>query len=90
MLEKLDRKRVYLPLNRIQPPTWASNSPVFADTPLTRLFLKDTDGHPRAVELREDEPNITEFANTIFEGLRDRYREAIAVLSRHSGPVVES
>jgi hypothetical protein len=80
MLEKLDRKRVYLPLNRIQPPTWASNSPVFADTPLTRLFLKDIDGHPRAVELlaetpaefREDEPNITEFANTIFEGLRDR------------------
>jgi hypothetical protein len=49
-------KRVYLPLNRLHPPTWEKdNSPVFNNSPVTRLLVNDIGGHTRAMELIADE-----------------------------------
>jgi hypothetical protein len=85
------RKRVYLPLNRLDAPTWKKDkSPVLNDSPVTRLLVKDVGGHARAIELIADElaehqngapPNITDLANNIYVKLRSRYREALHVLS---------
>src|SRR3954447_14848686 len=50
------RRRVYLPLNRLDAPTWKKdNSPVLNDSPVTSLFVKDVGGHARAIELIADE-----------------------------------
>jgi hypothetical protein len=45
------RKRVYLPLNRLDAPTWKKdNSEVLNDDPGTRLLVNDVGGHARAIE----------------------------------------
>jgi hypothetical protein len=80
------RKRVYLPLNRLQPPTWKNdNSLVLANNPTVRLLVNDVGGHARAMELIADEltnypnntPNITELAEVVYVKLKDRYSEVI-------------
>jgi hypothetical protein len=93
------RKRVYLPLNRLQPPTWKNNnSLVFNDSPITRLLVNDVGGHARAIELIADElakhengaqPNIADLANDIYAGLRDRYSEALFLLDDHTLPIAQ-
>jgi len=93
------RKRVYLPLNRLQPPTYKNDkSPVFNDSPATRLLVNDVGGHARAIELiadelamceKGDEPNITELANDVYTGLKDRYREALDLLREHTLPIAQ-
>jgi hypothetical protein len=50
------RKRVYLPLNRLQPPTRKSDDlPVFNNSPITSLLVNDVGGHARAIELIAEE-----------------------------------
>jgi hypothetical protein len=45
------RKCVYLPLNRLNAPTWKKdNSPVLNNSPTTRLLVNDVGGHARAIE----------------------------------------
>jgi hypothetical protein len=93
------RKRVYLPLNRLDTPIWKKdNSPVLDDSPVTSLFVKDVGGHARAIELIADkldeyrnkvQPNITELANAIYLKLMDRYGEAVSMLHHHALPVVQ-
>lgn len=93
------RKRVYLPLNRLDAPTWENdNSPVINDSPITRLLVNDVGGHARAIELIADElakyqndlePNITELANSLFDKLKDRYKEAVSVLRGHVFSIVQ-
>ena len=93
------RKRVYLPLNRLQPPTWKKdNSPVFDDSRVTRLLVNDVGGHARAMELIADEltmyqngvqPNIAELANAIYAKLKDRYKEALFMLKDSALPIAQ-
>jgi len=90
------RKRVYLPLNLIDAPTWKSdNSQVLDNDPGTRLLLKDVGGHARAIEVIADElaerlqPNITELADVILYKLMDRYKDAVSVMRGHILPVVQ-
>jgi hypothetical protein len=93
------RKRVYLPLNRLQPPTWKNdNSPVLNNSPATSLLVRDVGGHARAMELIADElakyrnklePNITELANALYAKLTDRYEEAVSVLEGYAFPIVQ-
>jgi hypothetical protein len=91
------RKRVYLPLNRLDTPILKDKSPVFDDSLVTSLFVKDVGGHARAIESIADklveyqnkvQPNITELANDIFTKLKDRYGEAVSMLHRHALSVV--
>jgi hypothetical protein len=94
-----NRKRVYLPLNRLDAPTWKNdNSPVLRDDPGTRLLVKDVGGHARAIEAIADklteyqngfQPNIAELADAIHFKLRDRYRDAISVMTGHTFPIVQ-
>jgi len=66
------RKRVYLPINRLDVPTWKdSDDEVLNDDPGTRLLLDDVGGHARAIEVIAEElaqhpngiePNISELA----------------------------
>jgi hypothetical protein len=50
------RKRVYLPLNRLKPPTWKNHLPVFDyNSPVVRLLVDDVGGHARAMELIAEE-----------------------------------
>jgi hypothetical protein len=95
-LAESHRKRIFLPLNQIQPPTWKDgNSLVLSDSPLTRLLVKDVGGYARAVELIADElakkpeQNIAEFANNLQTQLEIRYREALSVLRDCTLPIVE-
>ena len=93
------RKRVYLPLNRLRPPTWKNdNSPVLNNSPVTRLLVDDIGGHARAMELIADElakcqndlePNITEFANAIYTQFLNRYSEAVSTLQGHTFTIVQ-
>ena len=93
------RKRVYLPVNRLDAPTWKKDSSQVLDySPVTRLFVKDVGGHARAIELIADElakyqnevlPNITDLANDIYTKLMDRYQEAVSVLERYAVPIVQ-
>jgi hypothetical protein len=91
------RNRVYLPINRLKTPTRKSDdSPIFDNSPVTRLLVNDVGGHARAIELIADklreytaEPNIAELANGVYEELSNRYREAVSVLLRHGLPVVQ-
>ena len=93
------RKRVYLPLNRLQPPTWKNdNSQVLDKSTVTCLLVNDVGGHARAMELVADElaryqnelePNITELANAVYAQLMDRYEEAVSVLRGYTVPVVQ-
>ena len=92
------RKRVFLPLNRLKPPTWKDNLPVFDNSPVTRLLVNDVGGHARAIELIADEltmyqnggqPNITELANAIYAKLKDRYKEALFLLKDSTLPIAQ-
>ena len=93
------RKRVFLPLTRLQAPTWKNNhSPVLKDSPFIRLLVKDVGGHARAMELIADElaryqtelePNISDFATAIYGKLMDRYFEAVSILRRYTFPIVQ-
>jgi hypothetical protein len=91
------RNHVYLPINRLDTPTWkGNNSKVLNNSPVTRLLVNDVGGHARAIELIVDklgeytvEPNIAELANGVYEKLSNRYREAVSVLLRHALPVVQ-
>ena len=93
------RKRVYLPLNRLDAPTWKDdNSEVLNDDPGTRLLLNDVGGHARAIEAIADElaryrngsqPNISELANAILIKLKDRYNEVISMMGDNLLPVVQ-
>lgn len=95
------RKRIYLPLNRLQLPVWENNNfPVLdISSHITRLILNDLGGHARAIELVVDElakyqsqlePNIADLANTLYIKLKDRYQEAVSVLRGHIFPVVQA
>jgi hypothetical protein len=93
------RKRVYLPLNRLDAPTWKDdNSEVLNDDLGTHLLLNDVGGHARAIEAIADtlkgyrngfQPNITELANRVLFTLQDRYKEAIAIMGDELLPVVQ-
>ena len=93
------RKGVYLPLNRLDAPTWKKDkSPVLNNSPATRLLVNDVGGHARAIELIADtldkypnkvQPNITELADAIYAGLMDRYSEAVYVLDHDLLPVIQ-
>jgi hypothetical protein len=83
------RKRVYLPLNRLQRPTFKNSLPVLMHTPFIDLLVKDVGGHVRAIELIANElatypngvqPNIPELASAIYTKLKDRYSEAISLI----------
>ena len=94
------RKRVFLPLNRLDAPTWKDdNSEVLNDDPGTRLLVNDVGGHARAIETIAEElaqyrngsqPNITELANAILFKLKDRYDEAISMMGEDLLPVVQT
>jgi len=85
------RKPVYLPLNRLDAPTWKNdNSEVLNDDPGTRLLLNDVGGHARAIEAIADElaeyrngsqPNITELAHVILTKLKNVYAEVISMMA---------
>ena len=92
------RKRVYLPLNRLQPPTSKNdNSLVLAKTPTVRLLVNDVGGHSLAMELIADEltnypnntPNTTELAEAVYVKLKGHYSEVISVLQGNIFPVVQ-
>ena len=93
------RKRVYLPLNRLDAPTWQDgNSQVLDNNRGTRLLVKDVGGHARAIEVIADElaeyqdgthPSITELAHAVYTELRRRYKDAISVMRHHLLPVVQ-
>lgn len=93
------RNRVYLPLNRLDPPTWKKdNLLVFDKSPVTRLLIEDLGGHARAIELLADElahyqnkpqPNITDLANKVYVQLQNRYHEALSALEEHILPIVQ-
>jgi hypothetical protein len=98
LLADSHRKCVYLPLNRLQPPTWKDNSPVLDNSPLTRLLVDDIGGHARAMELIADtlaeyqnglEPNVAELANDLYAKLMDRYEEAVSVLQGYTFLIVQ-
>jgi hypothetical protein len=99
LLADSHRKRVFLPLNRLQAPTWKNdNSPVLRDSPFIRLLVKDVGGHARAMELIADElaqyqielePNISDFATAIYGKLMDRYSEAVSLLRHYAFPIVQ-
>ncbi|KIX08519.1 uncharacterized protein Z518_03175 [Rhinocladiella mackenziei CBS 650.93] len=92
------RKHVYLPLNRLDVPTWKDdNSEVLNDDPGTRLLVNDVGGHAGAIETIAEElaqyrnrsqPNITELANAILFKLEDRYHEVISMMGEDLLPVV--
>lgn len=98
-LAETHRKRVYLPLNQLDMPTWKETDlKVFNDDPGTRLLVKDVGGHARAIETIADElteyqngfqPNITELANTVLHKLKDRYGEIVDVMGDDVVPVVQ-
>jgi hypothetical protein len=94
------RMRVYLPLNRLDAPTWKiDGSKVFDDDdPGTRLLVDDVGGHARAIEAIADELtqdpkapklNITELADTIIVTLKNCYSEAISTMRGNFLPVVQ-
>ena len=93
------RNRVYLPLNRLDAPTWKDDdSEVLNDDPGTRLLVNDVGGHARAIETIADvlaryqngsQPNITELANAILFQLKDRYKEVISMMRDDLLPVVQ-
>jgi hypothetical protein len=98
-LAETHRKRIYLPLNRLDAPTWKKdNSLVINDSPITRLLVKDIGGHARAMELIAEVlvkhqnkvlPNIAELADAIYLKLMDRYEEAANVLEDHALPIAQ-
>jgi hypothetical protein len=98
------RKRVYLPLNRLEAPLWEeSKLPVLPvlddDSPTIRLLVKDVGGHARALELIADlltrfkeqgiKPTAIELANGVYSGLTDRYGEAVSMIHRHAHAIVQ-
>ena len=91
------RNRVYLPINRLDPPIWKKdNSPVLNNSAVTSLFVKDVGGHARAIELiaeklpqNRDESNITDLASAIYARLTNRYSEAVDLLRRYALPIVQ-
>ena len=91
------RKRISLPLNRLNPPHWKiSDLPVMNDSAATRLLLDVVGGHARAIELIADQlakyklrPNIKRLVNDILTALQDRYSEAVTVLQGHISPIVQ-
>jgi hypothetical protein len=97
-LAETHRKRVYLPLNQLDMPTWKKTDlKVFNDDPGTRLLVKDVGGHARAIEAIADEldqyqngfqPNITELANTVLLKLKDRYGEVVDIMTDDVLPIV--
>ena len=98
-LAETHRKRVYLPLNQIDMPTWKKTDlKVFNDDPGTRLLVKDVGGHARAIETIADElaqyqngfqPNITELVNAVLRKLKDRYGEIVDVMGDDVLPIVQ-
>jgi len=98
-LASTHRKRVYLPLNQLDMPTWKETDlEVFNDDPGTRLLVKDVGGHARAIETIADEltkyrngfqPNITELADNVLYKLTDRYSEIVNVMGDNVLPVVQ-
>jgi hypothetical protein len=97
--DDIHRKRVYLPLNRLDVPTWKdSDDEVLNDDPGTRLLLDDVGGHARAIEVIAEElakyrngtgPNISELANTVLIRLKDRYSEVASMMGDDLIPVVQ-
>lgn len=87
------RKRVQLPLNRLDAPIWNyNNASVFSRDSLTRLLADDVGGHARALELIADEldrADISELGAALFSGLKDRYREAIFIMRRHAFAITQ-
>ena len=98
-LAESHRKRVYLPLNRLDAPTWkVKNSKVLNDDPGTRLLVNDVGGHARAIETIADElaqyrngfqPNITELADAVLFKLKDRYNEVVSTMGHDILPVAQ-
>jgi hypothetical protein len=94
------RKRVYLPLNRLNAPKWKKdNSLVLDNSLINRLLVNDVGGHARAIELIVDlldeyrkkniQPNIADLADGVYLKLMDCYGEAVSMLHRHAFTVVQ-
>ena len=93
------RRRVHLPLNRIEPPTWKYNGlPVLKTSRFTELLVRDIGGHARAMEIIADllaeypngpEAHIDDFASALSSALERRYREAFILRADHALPIAQ-
>jgi hypothetical protein len=87
------RMRVYLPLNRLDAPTWkVDGSQVLNNDPGTHLLVDDVGGHARAIEAIADElarNQIAELADSVIYALKNRYSEAISMMRGNLLPVVQ-
>ncbi|RUS15929.1 hypothetical protein BC937DRAFT_91797 [Endogone sp. FLAS-F59071] len=97
-LRPSSRKRIWLPVNSLEPPT-ISQQPVFQmDDTLVKLLVSDCGGHGRALEILAEvigtfdlrKCDVGDLMRELRDQLAGRYRDALALTIKEAGAIVRA